>query len=54
MDEDIIGWIICLIIVFAIVISIVIGINIYHDKEIELEKYKIEIQVKHGDIVEVE
>lgn len=24
--------------------------NIYHDKEIELEKYKIEMQIKHGDI----
>ena len=54
MDEDIVGWIICLLIILLIVFCIVVGVFLYHKQDIELEKYKIEMQVKHGDVVEVE
>jgi hypothetical protein len=39
-------------IVLAIILPFVINSNIIRQKEIELEKYKIEMQYKHGDVVE--
>ena len=57
MDEDVIfSWaglifaIACLLFVIVLGICFINGKN----KDIELEKYKIEMQVKHGDVVEVE
>lgn len=52
MDEDIFGMIILLSLFLAIVISIIIGVEIYHNKDIEFEKYKIEKQYVDQNIVE--
>ena len=58
MDEDIIGYIavaiIVLLCILAFIIPIVLCVEHNKDREFELEKYKIEMQVKHGDVVEVE
>ena len=35
-----------------ILMPLIISSNIIRQKEIELEKYKIEMQYKHGDVVE--
>jgi len=48
--EDMTGAIICIILLCVIVGIIGFFANSYHDKDIELEKYKIEMQIKHGDI----
>lgn len=39
-------------IILAIILPIIISINIKRDRNIEFEKYKIEMQYKHGDVVE--
>ncbi len=48
--DDMAGAIICLIIILFIVITITYGCVKSHSMNIELEKYKIEMQLKHGDI----
>lgn len=54
MNEDLKGYIIISICVFACILAFMIPIVkcVEHnkDKQTELEKYKIEMQVKHGDI----
>lgn len=45
MDEDIVGGIITLGIVLALMICITIGSIVNHGKDVELEKYKIQMQV---------
>ena len=42
--------IICVILAFLL--PIIISLNIKRDRNIEFEKYKIEMQYKHGDVVE--
>ena len=58
MDEDTKALIIIgLFIMFGIlafILPITICIQHSKDRDTELEKYKIEMQVKHGDVVEVE
>ena len=39
-------------IILAFILPIIISINIKRDRNIEFEKYKIEMQYKHGDIAE--
>jgi len=36
----------------AFILPLIIRENIRQQREIELEKYKIEMQYKHGDVVE--
>jgi hypothetical protein len=36
----------------AFILPLIISGNIRQQREIELEKYKIEMQYKHGDVVE--
>lgn len=36
----------------AFILPLIISGNIIQQREIELEKYKIEMQYKHGDVVE--
>lgn len=54
MDEDVIFCWACLIFATAC-LSLVILLGIYFinakNREIELEKYKIEMQIKHGDVI---
>lgn len=50
MDEDILGIIISLCLLLSIIIIIIVGVEIHHDKNIELEKYKIEMNIYKGDI----
>lgn len=45
MDADIVGGIITLGLVLALMICITIGSIINHGKDVELEKYKIQMQV---------
>lgn len=39
-------------IILAFLLPIIISLNIKRDRNIEFEKYKIEMQYKHGDVVE--
>lgn len=38
--------------ILAFILPICIFVNIGEQREMELEKYKIEMQYKHGDVVE--
>jgi hypothetical protein len=48
--EDIFGWCLILICILSFILPLMIGINIYHTKTVELEKYKIEMEYKRGDV----
>lgn len=50
MDEDLIGGIILVSLILLCLIVGGIGINQYHKQSIELEKYKIEMEYKMGDV----
>ena len=49
-DIDWVAGAIGLVVILGILIVIVIGVLCYQDKEIELEKYKIEMQYKYNQI----
>lgn len=48
--DDMAGAIICLLLIFFIVLVITVGCVKGHSMDIELEKYKIEMEVNNGDI----
>ena len=48
--EDMAGAIICLLLILFIVLVITVGCVKGHSMNIELEKYKIEMEVNNGDI----
>lgn len=51
MDEE--KWLKAIILcILVFILPICIFVNIGEQREYELEKYKIEMQYKHGDVVE--
>ena len=52
LKEAIITGIIAMVIILGIVLPPVISSIVNKSQEVELEKYKIEMQYKHGDVVE--
>ena len=43
---------VCVAIISAITIPIVIGVCIYQDKQVEIEKYRIEMELKYKKLEE--
>ena len=50
MDEDIIGGIILVSLILLCLIVGGIALNQYHKQSVDLEKYKIEMEYKRGDV----
>ena len=48
--KDILEWSLLLLCILSFILPLMIGINIYHNKTVELEKYKIEMEYKRGDV----
>lgn len=45
---------VCMVIFLTITVPVVIGVCIYQNKQLEIEKYRIEMKVKYGDMTEGE
>lgn len=52
MSEATITTLAIILIILALMLPCIISKNMEQQREIELEKYKIEMQYKHGDVVE--
>lgn len=48
--EEIYGFSLIIICILSFMIPLMIGMNIYHNKTVEFEKYKLEMEYKRGDV----